>query len=270
MSEHPARTMGELGRGAQKRFGQNFLTSPDTARRIAGLAGLGPGKKVIEIGPGLGALTTALLETGARVRAVELDRDLAARLQTELPTLELIFGDALRLDWAEAAPDGPWAVCANLPYNVATPILERLLAEGLRFDPLVLMFQREVAERLAAQPSSPAYGALSVLVQAEAEVRLAMILPPGAFHPRPKVHSAVVVLRPRAAPRRGGLGQRAFAKAVKAGFSQRRKTLENALSTAYEKPRVLAALERTVGLRRRAEELDLDAWGRLAAALEAE
>lgn len=267
--EHPARALGAMGRGAHKRFGQNFLTNPDTARRIAGLAELAPGERVIEIGPGLGALTRALLDTGAKVRAVELDPELARRILEELPGVEVLQQDALSVDWARQRAEGYQTVCANLPYNVATPILGRLLEEGAGFRRLVLMFQREVAERLAAGPSSPAYGALSVLVQAAAEVKLAMILPPGAFHPRPKVHSAVVVLLPRATARRGGLGEAGFSRAVRAGFAQRRKTLENSLCTAYDRERALGALAATVGLRRRAEELDLDAWERLAAALEA-
>ncbi|MCB9764880.1 MAG: ribosomal RNA small subunit methyltransferase A [Alphaproteobacteria bacterium] len=268
MSRHPAALLAELGRGASRSLGQNFLVGEGAVRAIVGLTGLQPGERVIEIGPGLGALTAALLEAGARVCAIEKDDTLAERLAEALPEVELVRGDALGVDWSQTAPGEGQLVCANLPYNVATPILAALLDEGARFRRLVLMFQREVAERIVAGPGSKTFGALSVLTQARAEAWIGLRLKPGAFHPPPRVHSAVVVLAPRAAPRFGGVGAEAFARVVRAGFSQRRKTLENALSSAYDKARVREVVAEGVGAGRRAETLSLDEWERLAAALE--
>jgi 16S rRNA (adenine1518-N6/adenine1519-N6)-dimethyltransferase len=266
---HPSTVLKALEQRARRRFGQNFLVRPEVPLRIAALAGVGPGERVLEIGPGLGALTRALADTGARVRAVELDRDLASYLQATMPDLDLVLGDAMKVDLEEVAPGEGWRVCANLPYNVATPLLHRLLDKEPPFARLVLMFQKEVAARLAAPHGSRTYGSLSVRVQARAEARLAMTLPPGAFHPRPKVDSAVVVLTPHREPRFGPAGREGFDRAVKAGFSQRRKTLENALKATYGRDLARAACEETVGAGRRAETLNLEQWQALAARLTA-
>jgi len=263
----PAEVLRALERKARRRFGQNFLTRPETADRIASLAELGPGDRVLEIGPGLGQLTQALLKTGASVRALELDDDLADYLRVTFPSLDLVSGDAMKVDFSEVAPGEGWAICANLPYNVATPLIHRLLDEGNRFSRMVLMFQKEVAARLAAKPHTKAYGALTVRVAARAHARMAMTLPPGAFHPRPKVDSGVVVFTPWETPRFGPAGQVAFDAAVKAGFSQRRKILENALKASYGKEGARVAVSETVGLGRRAETLDFEEWVALAAAL---
>lgn len=264
---HPAQVLRALEQRARRRFGQNFLTRPETAARIAGLAELKPGDRVLEIGPGLGALTRALVATGAAVRAVELDRDLADYLEAALPELDLVRGDALKIDWAQVAPGTGWAVCANLPYNVATPLLQRLLDEEGRFSRLVLMFQKEVAERLTAAPGGKAYGAMTVRVAARAEVRMGFILPKGAFHPQPGVDSAVVVIRPLSAPRFGPAGRERFDQTVLAGFSQRRKTLENALKATFGRDQAHAACAAVGVSGRRAEVLSLSEWQDLAAAL---
>jgi 16S rRNA (adenine1518-N6/adenine1519-N6)-dimethyltransferase len=253
---HPAHRLKELEQRARRRFGQNFLVHPGVTERIAGAARLQPGERALEIGPGLGVLTDALLETGAVVTCVELDRDLAAALRESHPRVTLIEGDALKVELPDAD-----AVVANLPYNVATPLLMKLLAR--RYPRMVLMFQREVADRLEARVGDDAYGALSVQVQARAKVMRVMTLPPSAFHPAPKVHSAVLRFDPVAEP---GLPA-GFDRVVRLGFSLRRKKLINALATGVEKERALRALAAAgVDPGARAETLDLAAWKRLAEA----
>jgi len=269
MNEHPSKVLARLEQNAKKRFGQNFLVHSKSLDRIATLAQAGPGKRVLEIGPGLGALSRTLLARGAAVRAVEIDRDLAAFLEVELPDLDLICGDALKVDWAQVADGEGWTVCANLPYNVATAIVTHLVTLAPRFNRLVLMFQLEVAKRLVAQPGTGAYGSLSVHIQAHADARLAFKLPPGAFHPPPNVQSAVVVLEPRVEPRTGGCDPAFFESVVKAGFSQRRKTLRNALGTRFDRNLVIGVLEDTGHIGKRAERLSLEDWGVLAGALRA-
>ena len=254
MSEHPVQTLRRLEQQARKRFGQNFLVRESAVKRIVQLCGAREGVKVLEIGPGLGALTRALIDTGATLRAIELDRDLAAHLRVELPELDLVEGDALRVDLSEVAPGTGWVCCANLPYNVSTRILRRVLVDR-RFDRLVLMFQREVAERIVAGPGSKTYGSLSVLVAAHAQARLALSLGPADFHPRPKIDSAVVVFELLDSGR--PLDLEHFEKVVRAGFSQRRKVLANALGPAFGKDVARKALAETVGTGRRAESLGL-------------
>ncbi|MEE2751304.1 MAG: 16S rRNA (adenine(1518)-N(6)/adenine(1519)-N(6))-dimethyltransferase RsmA [Myxococcota bacterium] len=267
MNEHPSKILARLEQHAKKRFGQNFLVHSNSLDRIATLAKAGPGTRVIEIGPGLGALSRTLLARGAAVRAVEIDTDLASFLEVELPDLELIRGDALQVDWAQVADGEGWTVCANVPYKVATAIVTHLVTLAPRFSRLVLMFQLEVAKRLVAQPGTSAYGSLSVHIQAHADARLAFTLPPGAFHPAPKVKSGVVVLEPRIEPRTGGCDPAFFQSVVKAGFSQRRKTLRNALGTRFDRNLVIGVLEETGHLGKRAERLSLEDWGVLSAAL---
>ncbi|MCP4804351.1 MAG: ribosomal RNA small subunit methyltransferase A [Proteobacteria bacterium] len=266
MSEHPRETLKRLEQQARKRFGQNFLVNPHAVKRIVRLSKAGPGQKVLEIGPGLGALTRELLATGCDLRAVELDRDLAAHLREELPEVTLVQGDAMKVTLDEMAPGDGWSVCANLPYNVSTRILRRLIVEP-RFERLVLMFQKEVADRLSARPQTKAYGSLSVVIQAYAHPRVAIKLGPKDFHPKPKIDSAVVLFERRPVPLLNGCELAHFEKVVRGGFSHRRKTLVNALAGLWSKDVARQALESTVGLGRRAEELDVTSWGKLAAAL---
>ena len=256
---------------AKKRFGQHFLNCGASVARIVELAGIcADSARVVEIGPGRGVLTRALLETGADVRAVEVDRDLAAELRADLPALGLIEGDALDVDWEALAPraQAPWTVCANLPYNVATPLVTRMVTMRPRLDRLVLMFQREVAERLVAQPNSKAYGSLSIHIQTWCDARIAFHLPPSAFSPPPKVESSVVVLDLREEPRHGACTPHFFEKAVRAGFHQRRKVLPNALAVAFPKPLVRDVLKSAGHERKRAQELSVEQWAALAAKLE--
>ena len=212
---------------AKKRFGQHFLSDEGILARVAQAAGVGPGARVLEIGPGCGTLTAALLRAGAeRVRAVEIDRDAAAFLRETLGGLasfELVEADALSLGPQELVPpEGrPWRVAANLPYNVGTEVLFRLLEAG-GIEEMALMFQREVARRLVAGPGEDGYGALSLMVQLHCEeVELVMELRPGAFTPPPKVHSAVVRLRPLAATRISEEGHRERFVQTGAGGIQR-------------------------------------------------
>lgn len=251
---------------ARKRFGQNFLVDRAALLRIATM--VRDADRVLEIGPGLGSLTRALREVGIdTLRAVEVDRDLCEHIRMTLPSVDLIEGDAMKLSMDELAPGEGWVCCANLPYNVGTAILLRLLPEQPRFSRLVLMFQKEVAQRITAEPGSRSYGSLSVMCQAWSTPRLVLQLPPTAFQPQPKVESAVVELRLRKTPELGGVSPQHFERVVRAGFSMRRKRLENALTSAFPKEQGRAATAQAEVTGLRAEALSLEQWGRLAAAL---
>jgi 16S rRNA (adenine1518-N6/adenine1519-N6)-dimethyltransferase len=243
-------------------LGQNFVADPNTVRRIALLAAVGPGDEVVEIGAGLGSLTLALCGTGARVVAVELDRYLVPVLRSVVEPVgaEVVEGDARRLDWPAVLGQGrDWVLVANLPYNVATPLLLDLLAGVPAIARMLVMVQREVGERLAATVGSPAYGAVSVKVAYRAEAAVVGRVPPRVFVPRPKVESVLVSLRRLPAPPVAADPVRLFAL-VQAGFAHRRKMLRGALAGIVDPSAFMAA-----GIRpeARAEELDLAAWGRL-------
>jgi len=243
------RTLRAAGLRARHGLSQNFLADPDVLDAILAEAGATPGRRVLEIGPGLGLLTSALLDAGALVTAVELDRGLAAFLrerlapEIEAERLRLIEGDALDQDLTGLWPP-PYDVVANLPYHITSPILHRLLGETPRPDRLVLMVQREVAERIAAPPGGMSY--LSVFVQYHARVRIAVEVPPEAFEPEPAVRSAVIVLEPYPADDRLATADEedALWRLVQAGFRERRKMLHNVLSRQLpvEPARVDAAL----------------------------
>ncbi|MBM4365356.1 MAG: ribosomal RNA small subunit methyltransferase A [Deltaproteobacteria bacterium] len=252
---HPAERLRELETRARRRFGQNFLVAAGIAEMIVTRAGVRAGERVLEIGPGLGVLTGALQRAGATVVAIELDRDLAAALPEVAPAVELIVGDAMRV--ALPAVD---RVVANLPYNVASPLCLRLLDLGV---PMALMFQREVADRIEAEPGSRTYGSLSVQIQARAAVSRLVSLAPGCFHPAPKVHSAVVGFEPRPIE----FDPQQFDRVVRLGFSARRKTLHNTFTAALGRDgarEFLLACDVDPGAR--AETIPLPAWHRLAAA----
>jgi len=218
---------------ARKRFGQHFLEPAWVARLIAAVAPTSD-ETFIEIGPGRGALTAPLAERAGKVIAVELDRDLATTLATRVPqNVRLVQADFLDVDLPQLlqGEHTPVRVVGNLPYNVASPILFRLLDvadEGRLLRDATLMVQREVADRIVATPGGGDYGAMSIQVQLLADVERVLSLPPGAFRPPPKVHSAVVQLRFR--PPAADVGSRAvFERVVRGLFLQRRKTLANAL-----------------------------------------
>ena len=246
-------------------------------RRIARLASVGPGDRVVEIGAGLGSLTLALAETGASVTAVEIDRYLlpALRSVVEPVGVRVVEGDALRLDWSAVlgagsgsgagAGVGGWVLVANLPYNVATPLVADLLDFVPAIERMVVMVQKEVGERLAASVGDAAYGAVSVKVAYWATARVVGKVPPTVFLPPPKVDSALVsiVRRPVPAVDPGVVSPARLFEVVRAGFAHRRKMLRGALAdvvspSAFE----VAGVAPTA----RAEELDVVAWGRLAAA----
>lgn len=219
------------GLWAKKAFGQHFLLDLNITRKIARLAEVGDGDHVIEVGPGPGGLTRALLETGARVTAIEKDERFApllAELSSSSDGLTLIFADALRVDEASISAGAPAHVVSNLPYNVGTPLLIKWLTGPWTPQSLTLMFQREVADRITEGPGEEAYGRLAVIVQATCRARRVMDVPAKAFSPPPRVESAVVRLEPlteRPAPARLD----ALQKITAAAFGQRRKMLRSSL-----------------------------------------
>jgi len=262
---------------ARRRFGQHFLDSSWSARVIKAAA-FAPTDQVIEIGPGRGALTVHLAGAVAALTAVELDRDLVPRLRARLPArVRLVQADFLDVDAAalfEGGSPGPWRVIGNLPYNVSSPILARLLdlarSTG-RLRDATLMLQREVAERVASPPGSRTYGALSILVQLEADIEPMLTLPPGAFTPAPEVWSSVIRLHFRP-PRVLIRDRRRFEALVRSLFSQRRKMLANALQPAASSRGGRASdVLREAGIdpSRRPETLHLDELARLADVLDA-
>ena len=262
-------------------LGQNFLADPNTARRIVRLAGVGPGDRVLEVGPGIGSLTVALAEAvspGGEVLALELDRHLLpalAEVVDGLSVVRIVHGDALTVDYAVLLEDGrlddarPWTMVSNLPYNVATPLMARLLDEVPRLETLSVMVQKEVAERLAAPPGTPACGAISVKVAYHATAAVVGVVPPTVFVPRPKVDSAVVRFERRSVPPVDVPSPEDLFALARAGFGQRRKTLRQSL-----RPLLGARVEdvlTTAGIPplTRAERLDLDEWAALGRAAHA-
>ncbi|MFZ5822726.1 MAG: 16S rRNA (adenine(1518)-N(6)/adenine(1519)-N(6))-dimethyltransferase RsmA [Bacillota bacterium] len=272
--------MAAHGIRPQHRLGQNFLTDGRVLRSIVEAVELGPEDLVLEIGPGLGTLTQQLARAAGRVLCIELDRNLVGILketvQQEHPNVEVIQGDAGQVDLhkllTERLPVGQRAkVAANLPYYITTPLVMRLLEEELPLDQIVVMVQKEVADRMVSPPGSKEYGALSVAVQYYTEPRIVTKVSRGAFLPPPDVESAVVGMRirpeaPVAAPRKG------FFRVVKVAFGQRRKTLSNALTGLHiDKQTVLKALELAgIDANRRGETLSLEEFAALARIIFAE
>jgi 16S rRNA (adenine1518-N6/adenine1519-N6)-dimethyltransferase len=263
-------TIAKHGLSASKALGQNFLLDEQLLDRIAALPGSLDGQRVLEVGPGPGGLTRALLRAGARVTAIEMDRRCIPALE-ELSEafpgqLTVIEGDAMKLDHGGLMQGEPFHVLSNLPYNVGTALFVRWLS-GEDWPPqwlsLTLMFQREVAERIAARPDSSAYGRLAVLAQWRSTAKLAMKVHRSAFTPPPKVMSAVVHVTPATAPE--GVSARVLERLTEAAFGQRRKMLRQSLKAV---PGALDALE-TVGIdpTRRAETVSVAEFVALARAL---
>lgn len=231
------------GLWAKKAFGQHFLLDLNVTRKIARLAQVGEGEHVIEVGPGPGGLTRALLETGARVTAIEMDerfRPLLQEVADVAPNLELIFADALKVDEAAIAAGQPAHLVSNLPYNVGTPLLIKWLTGPWTPRSLTLMFQREVADRITEGPGDEAYGRLAVIVQATCKARRVLDAPARAFTPPPKVDSAVVRLEPLA-ERPSAERLDALQKVTAAAFGQRRKMLRSSLKVLGGEELILAA-----------------------------
>lgn len=217
-----------------KKLGQNFLIRRSVVDEIVAAAELTAGEPVLEIGPGIGTLTQGLAQSGAAVTAVELDRRLLEVLDTTLAqydNVRIIHGDVLKVNIPEIMNHKPFKVVANLPYYITTPIIMSLLEMKLPIERLVVMVQREVAERMVAQPGTKAYGALSVAVQYYTEPSIVMDVPPRAFMPAPEVTSAVICCRLREKPPVEVADEKLFFRVVKAAFAQRRKTFSNTMKT---------------------------------------
>jgi 16S rRNA (adenine1518-N6/adenine1519-N6)-dimethyltransferase len=213
----------------RKRFGQNFLVDSHYIDRIVAAVDAQPDDNIVEIGPGLGALTRPLLERTRHLTVIEIDRDLAARIAAEFSPdrLALHTVDALSFDFATLG--GDLRVIGNLPYNISTPLLFHLSDCTAVLRDVTVMLQREVVQRMAAAPATPEYGRLSVMLQARFRIERLFAVPPGAFRPAPKVESAVARLTPLGAVRPRIVDEALFAQLVGAAFGQRRKTLRNAL-----------------------------------------
>ncbi len=242
-------------------LGQNFVADPNTVRRIADLAHVGEGDHVVEIGAGLGSLTLALADTGAHVTAIEVDRGVVPILRdvvADRTNVHVVEADAMHLDWNELlAGHDDWVLVANLPYNVATPLICDLLDDVAAISRMLVMVQREAAERFAAAPRTSAYGAVSVKAAYWGTAKVVGHVPASVFVPRPNVESALVSITRREPPT---TDPAALFTLVRAGFGQRRKMLRRSLAgivapDTYESARISPTS--------RPEELDVDAWCRL-------
>jgi 16S rRNA (adenine1518-N6/adenine1519-N6)-dimethyltransferase len=218
------------GHRPRKRFGQNFLADPHYVARIVDAIGPRAGDNLVEIGPGLGALTDALIERAGTVAAIEIDRDLAARLRARYPgeRLALHENDALTFDFSILGE--ALRVVGNLPYNISSPLLFHLASFESQLRDIHVMLQREVVARMTADPATPDYGRLTVMLQSRFAATRLFNVPPGAFRPAPNVESAVARLVPLRDARPAITDEALFARIVAAAFGQRRKTLRNALA----------------------------------------
>lgn len=269
-----AERLRERGLSPKKRFGQNFLVDVHAQKMIAEAATTPTGGTVLEIGPGMGALTRPLLERAGHVVALERDRDLVPLLAEDFAEpiaqgrLQIVEGDAMAQDWAALLQGHPkpHVIAGNLPYLLTGPLLERATTLVDHVDRVVFMVQLEVAERLMAKPSTKEYGALTVFVQAAFEVRRVLTVRAGAFYPRPDVDSAVVALDP-VKPKRAEETD-AFRDAVRAAFGTRRKTLRNAWKSIYgwsKEELETHAAAAGISLDARGETLSVEAFARFAA-----
>lgn len=253
----------------RKRFGQNFLHDAGIIQNIINAIAPTPGKRIVEIGPGLGALTKHLLQQAGALDVVELDRDLIPYLETEfsaLGQLRIHNTDALKFDFcALAKTDEKLHIVGNLPYNISTPLLFHLLDQRHCIQDMYFMLQNEVVNRLAATPGGKAYGRLSVMVQFHCKVDKLFMVPPGAFNPPPKVDSAIVRLVPYERPPVDVNDVDALRKVVMQAFTQRRKTLRNNLKTLLDAD---AIQDCGIEPGRRAETLSLNEFAALANALD--
>ena len=265
-----SRQLEGAGLRAKRALGQNFVVDPNTVRKIARLANIDGHGHVVEIGAGLGCLTLALAETDASVTAVEVD-DALIPLLTEnvgnVPNVRIVHADAMKIRWDELLSDGDsWALVANLPYNVATP----LVADILDFVPCVqrmlVMVQKEVGERFCATPSTEAYGALSVKVAFYASARIVGLVPASVFLPRPNVESALVEIVRHTSPLDSSFNSKQLFSLVKMGFAKRRKMLRGAMAGRVTPEQFEAA---GILPTARAEELTVHDWIRLTHIVEA-
>ena len=253
---------------ADKKLGQNFLIDENVVRQIVEAAELSEADTVLEVGPGIGTLTQGLAESKAKVVAVELDTRLLPVLATTLEgydNVRVVHGDILKVNIMEEVGAPSFKVCANLPYYITTPIIFALLEKRLPMERLVAMVQKEVAERMAAQPGGKEYGALSVAIQYYTEPKIAFIVPPTSFIPAPAVDSAVIVCKRREKPPVEVCDEGLFFRVVKAAFSLRRKMLSNSLKNMGIKSEQVAKWLELAGVdgKRRAETLSLEDFAKL-------
>ena len=260
--------VNRFGLRMNKKLGQNFLIRHDVVADIADAAELDETTPVLEIGPGIGTLTQALAETGAPITAVELDDKLLPVLDKTLEhydNVRIVHGDILRVDIEDIMGHQPFTVCANLPYYITTPIIMKLLEKKLPIKRIVVMVQKEVAERMVAVPGHKIYGALSVAVQYYTEPEILFDIPPRAFMPAPEVTSAVVAMNVRDIPP-VDVDEKKFFAVVKSAFQQRRKTFQNTLKlTGMTKDQIEQVLTMSqIDGKRRGETLSLDEFAAVA------
>lgn len=271
--EDPRRVLARHGLAPKRSFSQNFLVSREAVEKIAEATVSRDVRNVVELGPGAGTLTTALLRLGAHVVAVERDRDMIGVLRAELadvPDFEVVEGDAAKIDLRSlrARIGAPYAIAGNLPYAITGEILRHLVESADAFSHAVVMIQKEVRDRLLAGPGDSDYGALTVFVSARMSITSVTIVRKGAFHPPPKVDSAVVRLEPLAVPR--AVETPEFRAVVRAAFSQRRKMLRKALRAIADGPDVDRALSAAgVDGEARGETLSVETFAALAGELSA-
>ena len=263
-----SRQLEEAGLRAKRARGQNFVVDANTVRKIAHTAGVSSGDHVVEIGAGLGSLTLALAETGAHILAIEVDPALIPLLQhnvEHLANVTVLHADAMKINWPDVlAGADSWSLIANLPYNVATPLVADILDFVPQVKKMLVMVQKEVGERFCAKPSTEAYGALSVKVDFYATARIVGIVPPTVFLPRPNVDSALVEITRRAQLADESVNAKAFFSLVKMGFAKRRKMLRGALNGTVEPTHFEQA---GIAPTSRAEELTVQQWLALFRAL---
>jgi len=253
-----------FGAPAKKSLGQHFLADRHYIDRIVHAVDPKPGQRLVEIGPGQGAITLPLLRRHGELTVIEFDRDLIAPLTAAaepIGRLHIVHRDVLKVDFTALAEGTPIRLVGNLPYNISSPILFHALDHAAAISDMHFMLQKEVVDRMAAGPGSKVYGRLSVMLQAWCEVTSLFVVPPGAFRPPPKVDSAVVRLVPRPPGQVGIDNPGRFAEVVRAAFGQRRKTLRNALSGVCDPAHFEAAAVRPDA---RAEQLEVADFIRLA------
>lgn len=258
-----------FGLHMSKRLGQNFLIDAGIVQGIVDAADIQPGDKVLEIGPGIGTLTQALCEAKADVTCVELDKRLPEILSHTLEAYDnvrIIQGDILKVNISEIMGSGPFKVVANLPYYITTPIIMALLEKHLPITDIVVMVQKEVAQRMATIPGSKTYGALSVAVQYYTIPKIALYVPPRSFMPPPEVDSVVVNCKVRPQPAVDLIDEKMFFRVVKAAFGQRRKTLNNALKSMGIDKNTIADILTRAGIEpsRRGETLTMEEFAAIS------
>jgi 16S rRNA (adenine1518-N6/adenine1519-N6)-dimethyltransferase len=260
-----SRQLEGAGLRAKRALGQNFVVDANTVRKIARLANVDNHRHVLEIGAGLGSLTLALAETGALVTAVEVDEQLLPLLRENVDPIDnitVVHADAMKLNWSTLLEGGDdWALVANLPYNVATPLVADVLDFVPQVQRMLVMVQKEVGERFCASPSTEAYGALSVKVAFHATARIAGIVPPTVFLPRPNVDSALVEIVRHKEPIDAQINQKELFSLVRMGFAKRRKMLRGSLAGRVSPEQFEEA---DIAPTARAEELSVYDWMRLA------